>query len=287
MTDVDTSEPGDLSDIPTSAGMPGALEEGLSNGWLEIWYQPKIDLKRKCLAGAEALARIRHPQDGVLWPEHFLPGVDEAGMAALTEFMLCSAMRNWVSFADAGFNLHLSINLPASMLSKLPIAEIVARERPVSDAWPGLILEVSEEQIARDMALAQKIAIALKASGIAIAIDDFGAGYSSFARLRELPFAEIKLDGSFVKNCATDATNAGICQTAIDLAHRFGSVAVAENIETMTDLQALTAMGCDFGQGMLVAPPMPEQHFLELLRQRMNRPRSPGGSTVAAAGSAA
>jgi EAL domain-containing protein (putative c-di-GMP-specific phosphodiesterase class I) len=286
MTDI-TDELDDLSDSSASAGMPSALEEALSNGWLEIWYQPKIHLKRKFLAGAEALARIRHPQDGVLWPEHFLPGIDDAGMAALTEFMLCSAMRNWASFADAGFNLHLSINLPASMLSKLPIAEIVARDRPASNAWPGLILDVSEEQIARDIALVQKIAVSLKACGVAIAIDDFGAGYSSFASLRELPFAEIKVDGSFVKNCATDATNAAICQTAIDLAHRFGSVAVAENIETMTDLQALTAMGCDFGQGMLVAPPMPEQHFLELLRQRASKPRPQGEPPIPAAGSAA
>ena len=92
--------------------------------------------------------------------------------------------------------------------------------------------------------------------------------------LRTVPFAELKLDGQFVKGCATDANNAAICQTAIDLAHRFGSMAVAEGVESMADLQALVAMGCDFGQGVLVAPPMPRERFLELLRQRMNRPKS-------------
>ena len=191
-------------------------------------------------------------------------------------------MRNWTSFADAGFNLHLAINVPASMLSKLPIAEIVAHHRPASAEWPGLILEVSEDQIVRDIALAQKIATDLKACGVTIAIDDFGAGYSSFSSLRELPFAELKLDGSFVKDCATDANNAAICQTAIDLAHRFGSVAVAEGIESMTDLQALMVMGCDFGQGNLVGPPMPQERFLELLRQRMNR-RAPAAPAMPAA----
>ena len=245
----------------------------MRNNWLEIWYQPKIDLKRKCLAGAEALARIRHPQEGMLWPESFLPGIDEESLAQLTEHALLTTLRNWAMFADAGFNLHLAINVPASALSKLPIAEIVAQNRPKSESWPGLILEVTEDQIVRDIALAKECAAELKACGVTIAIDDFGAGYSSFSSLRELPFAEIKLDDQFVKNCAIDATNAAICQTAIDLAHRFGSVAVAEGIESMTDLQALVVMGCDFGQGMLVAPPMPKERFLELLRQRNNKPR--------------
>jgi EAL domain-containing protein (putative c-di-GMP-specific phosphodiesterase class I) len=262
-----------FSGLPASAPTRIAVDEALHNNWLEIWYQPKIDLKRKCLAGAEALARIRHPQEGMLWPESFLPGIDEESLAHLTEHALLTTLHNWSLFADAGFNLHLAIDVPASALSKLPIAEIVAQNRPKSENWPGLILEVTEDQIVRDIALAKEHAAELKAYGVTLAIDDFGAGYSSFSSLRELPFAEIKLDDQFVKNCAIDATNAAICQTAIDLAHRFGSMAVAEGIESMTDLQALVAMGCDFGQGVLVAPPMPKEHFLELLRQRNNKPR--------------
>jgi EAL domain-containing protein (putative c-di-GMP-specific phosphodiesterase class I) len=173
-------------------------------------------------------------------------------------------------FDQAGFNLHLAINVPVSVMVRLPIPALVDRHRPTSDRWPGIILEVSEDQIVRDMKLAQEIASQLRVSGIKISIDDFGAGYSSFSSLRELPFIELKLDESFVKNCAIDATNAAICQTAIDLAHRFGSAAVAEGIETAADLQALMVMGCDFGQGVLIAPPMPQDRFLELLRQRAN-----------------
>ena len=78
--------------------------------------------------------------------------------------------------------------------------------------------------------------------------------------------------------CSLDATNAAICQTAIDLAHRFGSDAVAEGVETQTDLQALMVMGCDFGQGVLMSPPMPKERFLELLQQRMNKPSQRGAS---------
>lgn len=273
-----------FSSPPASAPTRIEVDEALRNNWLEIWYQPKIDLKRKCLAGAEALARIRHPQEGMLWPESFLPGIDEQSIAHLTEHALVTTLRNWQIFADAGFNLHLAINVPANALSKLPIADLVAEHRPKSDAWPGLILEVSEDQIVRDIALAQKLAAELKAARVTIAIDDFGAGYSSFSSLRDLPFSELKLDSSFVKNCATDANNAAICQTAIDLAHRFGSMAVAEGIESMTDLQALVVMGCDFGQGMLVAAPMPRERFLELLRQRLNKPRQPAQDAPAAPG---
>jgi EAL domain-containing protein (putative c-di-GMP-specific phosphodiesterase class I) len=261
------------------------IDEALRNGWFEMWYQPKIDLRRKCLAGAEALARIRHPRFGVLLPGSFLPGVAEDSISRLAEHALIAVLGNWTMFDQAGFNLHLAINVPVSVLLKLPIPALVDKHRPKSDRWPGIILEVTEDQIVRDMRLAQEIANQLRVSGINIAIDDFGAGYSSFSSLRELPFIELKLNNSFVKNCATDATNAAICQTAIDLAHRFGSAAVAEGIENAADLQALTVMGCDFGQGVLIAPPMPQERFLELLRQRVStaRPQAQSASPAEAA----
>ncbi len=265
-----------------------AIGEALRNHWFEIWYQPKIDLKRKCLAGAEALARIRHPKLGVLLPGSFLPDVDEDSVCELAQHALVATLCDWTMFEEAGFNLHLAINVPVGVLLKLPIPKLVAEYRPKSARWPGLIVEVTEDQIVRDIALAQKIAKQLQVSGIKIAIDDFGAGYSSLSSLRELPFAELKVDCSFVTGCSTEATNAAICQTAIDLAHRFGSAAVAEGVETQADLQALMVMGCDFGQGVLIAPPMPKERFLSLLRQRMNKPRAaspqqamqPGGKPV-------
>ncbi len=250
-----------------------AIAEALRNNWFEIWYQPKIDLKRKCLAGAEALARIHHPQFGVLQPGNFLPEVDENSIAELAQQAVLATLLDWTMFDEAGFNLHLAINVPVNVLLKLPIPQLVAEYRPKTDRWPGLILEVTEDQIVRDTALANEIATELRVSGITIALDEFGAGYSSFSSLRALPFAELKIDQSFVTGCATDAANGAICQTAIDLAHRFGSAAVAEGVESSADLQTLMVMGCDFGQGPLIAPPMPKERFLELLRQRMNKPR--------------
>jgi len=273
---IDDHAAGTQTATADSAGaMPRiAVTEALRNNWIEIWYQPKIDLKRKCLAGAEALARIHHPQFGVLPPGSFRPDVDEEGIAELTQQALLATLCDWTMFEEAGFNLQLAINVPVSALFKLPIPRLVAEYRPKSERWPGLILEVTEDQIARDATLAKEIAAQFRVSGISIAVDEFGAGYSSFASLRDLPFAELKIDRRFVLHCATDAANAAICQTAVDLAHRFGSAAVAEGVENAADLQALMVMGCDFGQGVLIAPPMPKERFVELLRQRMSKPRS-------------
>jgi EAL domain-containing protein (putative c-di-GMP-specific phosphodiesterase class I) len=251
-----------------------SVAEALDENWLDVWYQPKIDLRRKCLAGAEALARLHHPQAGPLWPEDYLSLLDEDGLIRLAEYTLVTTLHHWTMFAESGFDLRLAINVPAAILSRLSIKAIVSEHRPASDNWPGLLLGVSEDQIVRDVALTRRLANELKTCGVAIAIDDFGAGFSSLSGLRDLPFAELKLHRSFVKNCATDVTNAAICQTAIDLAHRFGSVAVAGGIDSIADLQALMVMGCDFGQGMLVAPPMPKDRFLDALRQHMNRPQT-------------
>src|SRR5271170_2312501 len=279
---MDEDERRALIDSMTSEDRPRiGITDALRNNWFEIWYQPKIDLKRKCLAGAEALARIHHPQLGILLPGSFLPDVDEASIGELAEHALLATLCDWTMFDEAGFNLHLSINVPVGVLQRLPVAALVVKYRPAAEHWPGLIVEVAEDQIVRDMALANEIAAQLRVAGIAIAIDDFGAGYSSLASLRNLPFAELKIDRAFVRDCAIDATNAAICQTAIDLAHRFGSAAVAGGIESQADLQALMVMGCDFGQGVLIAPPLPKERFLELLRQRMNKPRLQPGATAA------
>lgn len=265
---------GDERRAPGSANMPPqpriGLSEALRNNWFEIWYQPKIDLKRKSLAGAEALARIRHPQHGILLPGNFLSDVDNKSLAELAQHSLLATLFDWALFEEAGFNLHLSINVPIGALLMLPIPRLIAQYRPHSPRWPGLMLEVNADQIARVAAHGKEIAAHLRVGGITVAIDDFGAGSASLAILRDLPFAELKIDRSFVSGCASEAANAAICQTAIDLAHRFGSVATAEGVEQPADLQALVTMGCDFGQGGLIGAPIPKARFLELLRQRMS-----------------
>ena len=145
---------------------------------------------------------------------------------------------------------------------------MVRIHREKVEHWSGLIIDVTEEQIVTDLPLAAAMAKNLAPLNVKLAIDDFGRGYSSLARLKELPFVELKLDRSFVTDCGTDRVNAGLCKTVIDLAHNFGSVAVAIGIEKAADALAVTGMGCDLGQGYLLGQPMPEERFVSLLRQR-------------------
>jgi EAL domain-containing protein (putative c-di-GMP-specific phosphodiesterase class I) len=244
------------------------LDEALRHGWLEFWYQPKFDLRRASMVGAEALARIRHPELGVLLPKSFIPNASEDSLGGLTEFALRATLRDWSVFEAIGCSLHLSLNLPASVLLRLPIAAAVAQYRPKDEHWPGLILEVTDSDVVRELAPMQEAAAELRLHGISIAVDDFGSRHDLYSNLHKLPFAELKIASGFVKNCSSDASNAALCRDAIDLAHRFGSAAVAKGIESRADLQALQHMGCDFGQGVVLAPPMPVDGLIALLRQR-------------------
>jgi EAL domain-containing protein (putative c-di-GMP-specific phosphodiesterase class I)/CheY-like chemotaxis protein len=244
------------------------LHDALRNNWIEFWYQPKIDLRRKQLAGVEAFARARHPQFGILSPDAFMPGASKSELIALSDRALISALKAGASFATLGINLRFAVNVPVDALVKLPIADIVRAHRAQIENWAGLIIDVTEEQIVTDLALAAAMAKKLGHLNVKLAIDDFGRGYSSLARLKELPFVELKLDRTFVRDCGSDKVNAPLCKTVIDLAHSFGSAAVAIGIEKASDALALTSMGCDMGQGFLLGQPMPLERFMSLLRQR-------------------
>lgn len=256
-----------LGNPPAVAGRVD-LADALANEWIEFWYQPKIDLRRKQLVGAEAFARARHPTHGVLLPSAFMPGAKEAELIALSELALSRALTAAAKFAKLGVNLRMAVNIPVNALAQLAVADIVQPYRPQFEKWPGLIIDVSEVEIVSDLAFANDITKRLRHLNVELAIDDFGRGYSSLVRLKELPFAELKLDRAFVTDCGTDRVNAPLCKTAIDLAHNFGSVAVAIGIEKAADAVALVSMGCDCGQGFLLGQPMPEERFVSLLRQR-------------------
>ena len=276
----DMTETLDLQTQPTAGGASDAGESGdatlhsvelgeaLRKDWIEFWYQPKIDLRKKQLAGVEVLARARHPQFGVLAPSVFMPGAAETELVALAEQALASALETGMNFSKLGLNLRFAVNMPVNALAKLAIADIVRNHCARLDQWPGLIIDVTEAEIVANLALAAAMAKQLAHVNVKLAIDDFGRGHSSLARLKELPFVELKLDRSFVTDCGTDKINAPLCKTIIDLAHNFGSAAVAIGIEKASDALALTRMGCDLGQGFLFGQPMPEEHLTSLLHQR-------------------
>jgi EAL domain-containing protein (putative c-di-GMP-specific phosphodiesterase class I) len=260
-----------LGEPPAVAGRVD-LRDALRNRWIEFWYQPKIDLRKKQLIGVEAYSRARHPKDGVLMPSAFMPGASDGDLVTLSELALDQALKASLNFSKLGVNLRPAVNIPINALVKVPVADIVESHRGKFEKWPGLIIDVAEEQIVSDLPLANDITKKLQHLDVRLAIDNFGRGYSSFARLKELPFAELKLDRAFVTDCGSDKVNAPLCKTVIDLAHNFGSIAVAVGIEKASDALALVSMGCDYGQGFLLGQPMPEERFISLLKQRANPP---------------
>ena len=151
------------------------LAQALANKWIEFWYQPKIDLRKKQLAGAEAYARARHPQHGLLLPSAFMPDAPEASAIKLSELALGSALKTGVIFSKLGVNIPLTVNIQPAVLVKLPIADIVKAHRPGADKWPGLIVDLREEDIVSDLALARDIAQRLAPHNVRLAIDELGA----------------------------------------------------------------------------------------------------------------
>lgn len=263
-----------LGEPPAVAGRVD-IDEALEKKWFEFWYQPKIDLRKKQLVGVEAFARVRHPTSGILMPGAFMPGAQEPSIATLSELALAQALAANVNFNKLGVSLRLSVNIPLNVLAKMPIADIVKSYRPKFDKWPGLTIDIPEDQIIAAPERAAEIAKELEPIDVRLAVDDFGRGYASLARLKELPFAEFKLDRALVTDAGSDRANAPLCKTVIDFAHGLGSLAVAVGIEKASAALALVAMGCDYGQGFLLGQPMPEDRFVSLLRQRTAASKKP------------
>jgi EAL domain-containing protein (putative c-di-GMP-specific phosphodiesterase class I)/FixJ family two-component response regulator len=239
------------------------LGEALANGQLELWYEPKIDLRSKLLAGVEGVIRYHDRETGTVDAiDGRLQQANEATRYALTEHFLAAILRDCDEFDRAGIPLRASLNASFDVLTKLDVAAIARQNRPRSENWPGLIVGVGENEVIDDPQLAHEVATQLRIYDVTLAINNFGAGFSSFERLRELPFSELKLHSGFVEGCAQDAKSAGVCKAAIDLAHRFGATTVATGVEDEADLVALQRMGCDTAQGPLLAEPMPKSKLM-------------------------
>jgi EAL domain-containing protein (putative c-di-GMP-specific phosphodiesterase class I)/CheY-like chemotaxis protein len=247
------------------------LEAAFRNNWLELWYQPKVDLGTMTVCGAEALIRLRHPVEGVIAPANFLPPPGDPLNQPLTDFVVRRALADWSSFAawpslDGWWaSKRLAINVPASILQGADFVKNLRRHLPRHPRFPGLIVEITENEAVSDPDLAREVAVQLKLYNVHVSIDDFGAGYSTFARLKELPFAELKLDRSYVKGCAEDSGKRTMCQSVVDLAHDRRLTAVAEGVETADDLQTLVDMGYDAAQGFFFAKPMDSGSFARML----------------------
>jgi EAL domain-containing protein (putative c-di-GMP-specific phosphodiesterase class I) len=253
-----------LGAAPTVAGGI-SLEEALAKKMVSFLYQPKLNLKTAMVVGAEVVARVAHPQLGLLTPDQFLKGADPEALLSLSRLALVSALQASAHFHDMGVALPLAINISVDNLLELPICDLVLMHRPERADWAGLVLEIPERQIINNVEPLKARAPKLNQSKVSIAIDNFGRGSSSMNVLNQIPFGEIKIDRSLVDGCATNVGNAKICKTVIQMAHNFGCQAVAVGISAEADFQTLSQLDCDCGQGFLFGKPMSTQQIGTLI----------------------
>jgi EAL domain-containing protein (putative c-di-GMP-specific phosphodiesterase class I)/ActR/RegA family two-component response regulator len=237
------------------------LLTAIDSGWLELWYQPKIDLRSFVVCGAEALLRARHPVHEILTPAALIPPAGSVLHQPLAKFVIRRTMQDWRFFAGCGMPLKLSINMPVSVINAPDFMSDLREQLPTDTQFPGLVIEVTEDEVIRDLQWIREVSTQLKLYDVGISIDDFGTAHSSLSRLLELPCVELKLDRSFVANCAFEPLKYAVCQTVVDLAHRVGSRVCAEGVEKVEDLMAVIRMGCDTAQGYIFAKAMPPGSF--------------------------
>lgn len=234
------------------------LRRALEHDEFLLHYQPKYSLADGRVTSAEALVRWQHPTRGLLLPGEFLTVLERAGlMSELTRWVLRTAVRQAAAWRGGGLCLPVAVNIsPESLLERdLParvVATLTGAELPAS----FLELEITESAVMKDPARAAAVLRGLHARGIGVAIDDFGAGYTSLAHLRNLPITALKIDRSLISHILERSEDEAVTQALIDLAHRLGIRVVAEGAETREVLGRLTEMGCDEVQGYVISAPL-------------------------------
>ena len=262
-----------------SLSLLSELRRAVENDELRLFLQPKIDLQRGRVIGAEALVRWQHPTRGLVPPMQFIPFAEQTGfIRMLSAWVLAGAARFAREAADAGLTLRLSVNLSTRDLmdQDLP-AKIEAMLAPLQVPPGSLCLEITESAIMDDPARALSTLEHLHAMGFKLSIDDFGTGYSSLAYLKRLPVDELKIDKSFVMAMERDLDDARIVRSTIELAHNLGLTVVAEGLETAKAWAMLARLGCDEGQGYFICKPMPQEQFIAWA-QGWQPPDNPGSS---------
>ncbi len=250
------------------------LEEGLrfalSRGEFEIHYQPLFDLVTGRVAAIEALLRWRHPQLGLVVPTQFLPLTEEAGLIlAIGSWVLATACDQMTRWHEMGFaDLQLNVNLSARQLRESQLIERVAEVLEGSGMAPEkLVLEVPESTVLDQGNEPSGAFFRLGALGVHLAIDEFGAGYSSFTFLRLLPTNCLKICQAFVRNIAASVDDAEIVTAIVAVAHGLHMSVVAPGVETEEQLALLASYGCNRVQGFLLARPMMADAMTAFLQQ--------------------
>jgi diguanylate cyclase (GGDEF)-like protein len=238
--------------------MVGDLRRALERDELVLYYQPKVGVITGDLVGVEALVRWKHPRDGLVLPEEFIPVAERTGLInPLTRHVLATALAQARTWIDSGRPLSISVNLSVRNLHDEHFAELVGDLLGEHDVPAELLeLEVTESAIMIDPERAREMLGRLSALGVRISLDDFGVGYTSLSQLKALPISEIKIDRSFVMTMTRDRNDSLIVQSVISLGHNLGLTLVAEGVETESTLTTLARFGCDVAQGKHISEPL-------------------------------
>lgn len=245
------------------------LRQAVEKEQFELYYQPIISLSTDKVVGIEALVRWRHPRDGILLPDNFIPLLEQSGMiSGLTPWVISEALKYMNAMQQVGMPLTVSVNLSMRDLQDPNMAESFAELLNAHNVDANSItLEVTESAVMADPPRTFGLLDKLLTMGLRVAIDDFGTGYSSLAYLKKLPVTTLKIDKSFIGGMVSDVNDAAIVRTSIDLAHNLGLTVVAEGVEQEVALRQLKALGCDLAQGYYVGRPLSKIELGEWLTQ--------------------
>jgi diguanylate cyclase (GGDEF)-like protein/PAS domain S-box-containing protein len=243
------------------------LRGALDRDELHLLYQPIVSLETGAVQGFEALSRWSHRTRGELAPQHFIQLAEDTGLIVqIGRWVLnraCEELTRWHKLAIAGapglhINLRMGINISCSQLEHdsfvVDVADALARTGAPADS---VVLELTEGTLMRRTSETLKRLHALKELGVQLAIDDFGTGYSSLSYLQRFPIDVLKVDKAFVEGIARSGGDGALARTILALGEMMNVRTLAEGIETQEQCDALTALGCKYGQGYLFSRPMP------------------------------
>jgi EAL domain-containing protein (putative c-di-GMP-specific phosphodiesterase class I)/FixJ family two-component response regulator len=242
------------------------LQNAILNQEFILYYQPQIDIKSGAVKGVEGLVRWQHPMHGIVFPDDFIPRMEQIGLIdPLGWIVLMRGLTDLKQLMEkGGSNLRLSLNVSVSSLHDLRFPDKMAaliRESGVKSNQ--VILEITESGLIKELARTLDVLTRLRLKGVQLSIDDFGTGYSMMQQLNHIPATELKIDKSFVQNMSeTDRDRVMVAKT-IEIGHELGMKVVAEGVETATQLEFLRLNGCDIAQGYYVSKPLPLPEFLD------------------------
>jgi EAL domain-containing protein (putative c-di-GMP-specific phosphodiesterase class I) len=248
-----------------------ALEDAVKNSEFSLVYQPIVDLTTGQVAGFESLVRWRHAQWGMMQPDQFIELAEETGhIVPLGSWVLGQAaadVSQWARRIARPAPLYVSVNVSARQFRDPGFVDGVRRVLAESGLAPSaLMLELTESVLIRRDERIHADLSELKAIGVQLAIDDFGTGYSSLSYLRELPFDVLKIDKSFIEGIGTSQQRLALVEGIISIAGTLHLSVIAEGIEAELQRELLVSMGCQYGQGYLLAMPVEAAHAEVLIR---------------------